>query len=56
MPMGLERATREAAVVEGRALIMSSSDEHRENISGGIPAPHLCPQPPQSCWSSDPHL
>lgn len=53
---GAARATWEAAVVEGHALIMSTSDEHRQNISGGIPAPHLCPQPPQSCWSSDPHL
>lgn len=49
------RTTREAAVGEGCALIILSSDEHR-GPSVGIPAAHLCPQPPPGCWSSDAHL
>lgn len=42
---GAARATQEAAVVEGCALVMSSSDEHREDPVGEFLLPTSVPSP-----------
>lgn len=42
---GAARATQEAAGVEGCALIMSSSDEHREDPVGKFLLPTSVPSP-----------
>lgn len=48
---GAARATQGAAVLEGCTLVMVKQWWAQRGPGGEGPAPHLCPQPPQSCWA-----